>query len=412
MSTDLQVKDSGNLPITDPGLTDNARPENGKKTMLAGDTTGAMNVPPTPTKPSLADGSKKTWGEKVYNTLVYQVFGFGINLGVSSLLTYLTLHSNWKIPFFFKKEDGPNRTVKEPYMVKELYTGLRSWLEKNWPTQNVQGLGFGEAKEATRKDRAKVMAGALVLTFGGHIMIPVIKFFEDRKTTIVEWLDKKHYSTEEIQSPEVQAAHERIAKEIRPTILSTVLARIGSVVAVQLSARTAGTEKDNFIKVGARKIGFTPLSEFPGIDQKAESIGLYTANKLPKSVVEKTDNWLIKATGGNKTPHEDIDSGKAEHGITGLLFKYGFSDIVYTLITAASIKPMNNWLIRNFSFLRKEPETAPAPAKPHIRTAGLYSDEAPETKEQPSNDADIPSKNISQLTHDGLLTSAPALQKA
>lgn len=399
MSTDLQAKDSGNLPITDPGLTDAARAENSKKTILAGDTTGATNIAPTqspPLKPSLADGSKKTWGEKVYNTVVYQVFGFGINLGVSSLLTYWVKHSQQKV-WQGKTPEGISESLKN-WFANSILTGSKST----------------PVEDPNKQGRAQAMANATILTLGGHIMIPIIKLFENNKTGIITSLDSYHYGKEGTKNPEISAAHERIANEIRPTWFSTILARVGSMLAVQGSARLFGAD-NNFISKAGKDYNIPLIKSYPGIESGTGNAGRVVAESfaIPQGLRKRVDASLVKLT-ANPAQLKDVNLKGETIDIsqTGKLFKYGFSDVIYTLITAASIKPMNNWLIRNFSFLRKEPETAPAPVKPHIRSAGLYSDETLETKEQPSVTDGTPSKNISHLTHDGLLTSAPALQKA
>ncbi len=401
MNTHLQTQNIDNLPIESIDKVNLARGENAAKTVLIGDTTGALNVNPkqkeTDSKP-LIDGSKKTWGEKIYNTLVYQVFGFGVNLGFSSLLTYLTLHSKWQSPILGRKQDGT------PRMVKEVYTDLRSWFERSWPTSNIKG--FAEASPEVRKDRANVMSGALVLTLGGHIMIPVIKFFEDKKTSIVQWLDKKHYGANTELPEEVSAAHERIAQEIRPTLTSTALARVGSVVAVQLSARTFGIEK-NLIGRAAEKINSPIGKDFRGFDKFTETKGLQAAELIPTKVATPINNFLLRTSGQEVKPN-------AKNPEVASLLKYGFSDIIYTIITAVSIKPMNNWLIRNFSFLRKEPEQTPHIEKPVIRTAGLYSDtqQLEQASDAQNKSTHKPSPNIQSPQYDGHVISTNQLERA
>lgn len=386
------------------GLKMNSLPESGAATdapalASAEKSLDAQPSVPTPASPraGLIDGSQKTWGEKVYNNTVYKFFGFGVNLGFSSLLTYLTLHSDWKMPLL-KKKDGSG------LMIKEVYGGLRDKFENSPITANLKG--FSPVTEEVRKDRAKVMASALVLTLGGHIMIPIIKFFEDRKTGIVKWLDNKHYGPEAEENPEIMAAHQRVAEEIRPTLASTVLARLGSVLAVQLSARTIGIEK-NLIKKGAEAVNLPIARDFNGLDRFTEEKGLLVANKLPSRISNATDKFLIKTSGGNVKPD-------AEHKPTALLFKYGFSDIVYTIITAVTIKPLNNWLIRHFEFLRKAPdnEIAEQKPKPAIRQAGLYSESTPETVNTVITANETPAASIRSGSHEGMLNETRALAKA
>lgn len=411
----MQSQKDRDLPMTDKGLAENspaisvAPAANINAPPLASKAPANTNAAPTSDKP-LVDGSKKTWGERTYDNIVYKVFGFGVNLGFSSYLTYWINHSNRHVPFTQSTPRNISENVKN-WFYDSILTG-----SKANATRDHAGLQINKGRSSI----ASAMGNALILTMGGHILIPIVKIAEDKKTRIVQWLDKRHYGEDGVQAPEIQAAHDRIAEEIRPTWTSTILSRVVSMGTVQIAARTVGHE-NNFIKIGGKKISAPFVQEFPGIDKGAEEIGAAIVEKgyLPSSIKNATDRFLISSTKSDPMYRDKIRENEyRDRAPTTMLLKYGVSDIIYTALTASVIKPANNWFMRNFSFMRKEPEKTPTTDRPVVRAGTTLLDRTPEIppnvllKEAQENTT-TPDTRISEPSHNGpLFAPSMELQKA
>lgn len=416
LNPDIALDNGEKLMNLDPGSAGYAPAPTRASAITPPSTTPSKEQDQKGDAQSLIDGSKKTWGEKVYHNVVYRIFGFGVNLGVSSYLTYWINHSERNVPF----------TQSTPHKASE---SLKSWFNKSWVTKNPPFMK--EVLPEVRANRAKVMGNALILTMGGHILIPIVKLFEDHKTGIVKWLDEKHYGKEGVEDPGIQAAHERVAQELRPTWLSTALARIVSIGAVQISARTIGT-KENFIKRIGEKGNIPYVKDYPGIDRGAEEMGAAVVEKgyLNEGLKNATNSFLVKSTRSPGRITDSIGAGitKTREPAT-MLLKYGFSDIIYTIITAAIIQPTNSWFIRNFSFLRKEPENPSGDTHTPVVRKGVLLDAttsnsitvnarpAATANDIPSLDdkkqqSDAPSMQVSAIQRDGQLHQEQMREKA
>lgn len=324
----------------------------------------------------------KTWGEKVFDRSVYGVAGYGVNLFLSALISYFILEN--------KHGAGFANFLREKFYKKTL------------------GL-----KDPSTID---TMTNAFTLLTGGHIVATMmIKPAEDHKSEIVRWLDKKHYGENAEQDPEIRQAHERIDHEASPTFLGILAARMSSWGIVQLAAYSVGN-KENFINKFGKKYDFQGLTKFKGIELHSKDTGTFIADRLTPSSVRNGFNTLYKPL---VNPEASGPVGLTSSGKSPLLqerqktvykevMEYTAMDVFYTAITAATIKPVNKFLMKHIPLFRHSKEE-PQAKNPTVKTA--YFLDRPADIDQPKPQAPSGGYEVNSISHDGLLAQ-PQLQKA
>lgn len=238
------------------------------------------------------NGNMKTQGEKSFDNWFYWANNFGLNLLISAPITY----------FFIKNKNGQ---------------GIYRSMLKSFETMGVKN-----------PDTRKVMANALSLTTGGHFTAAGVKVAEDNKYEIVDWLDRGHYGDQLVDtSPEIQAAHERIALESSPTWLNMIASRAVCSASVTAAAGFAGREDSNMLMNYGKSKNIPALRNFT-IEGMGRVAGQKTADLTP-AAMQKAFNTVLSplATENKHLVYRDV-------------LTYGAMDVVYTFLTAVILKPV------------------------------------------------------------------------
>lgn len=324
----------------------------------------------------------KTWGEKVFDRSVYGGIGYGVNLGLSALVSYFILENKHGAAF------------------------------KNFLQEKFYKQTLGVKHESM----AKTLTNAFTLMMGGHIVATaMIKPAEDHKGKIVRWLDKQHYGEDAELDPTIKQAHEHIDREHKPTLLGIIAARMTSWGFVQMAAYSVGNEKNLINKLGD-KIGISPIKKFKGIELHSKEAGTALADHYTPSAVRNGASELLKPL---VNPEGPVKNGLTSSDKSPLLserqktvykevLEYTFMDVFYTAITAFTIKPINTFLMKHVPLFRHggaKPQEIPTPMK-----TAYFLDQTPVSEEK--NEPVVSrSYQVNNIAHDGLL-AAPQLQKA
>lgn len=330
-----------------------------------------------------AQPPQKTWGEKVFDHSVYGVAGYGINLGLSAVVSYGILEN----------KHG---------------TGFATFLRENVYKQT---LGI------KNKGLVETLTKAFTLLMGGHIVaLTMIKPAEDHKSAIVRWLDKRHYGENAALDPAITQAHERIDQEAKPTYLGIMAARMSSWGMVQIAAALAGNEVNAVNKLG-HKHNIEPLKKFKGIELHSKEAGTFIADNFTPKPISKGFNALYRPL---VNPEPAVEHGLTSTGKSPLkaerqktvykeVLEYTFMDVFYTAITAITIKPINKFLMKHVPAFRHTPNTGDKPAA--LKTAYFLDRPQTETTVNEPSKEDTQTHVVSAVTHDGLLAQQQ-LQKA
>jgi len=133
---------------------------------------------------------KKTKGEEMFDWSVYGGIGWVANAIISVFITD-QLYNN-------KKEVIPTKEGK--ISLKQWFQNGESWLkEQKW---NLPERWLPKKFQFTKN---AVFGGSLCI--GGSLVVPVIKWFEDRKGSIVRKWDEKFYGDKVNTDPDIVQAH-------------------------------------------------------------------------------------------------------------------------------------------------------------------------------------------------------------
>lgn len=317
------------------------------------------------------NGTARTAGEKTFDGLTYWVNGFGTNLLLSTLITY----------FFVDNSVG------------------RKGFE--------QMLKVAEKAGVSHKPTRETLARAFTLLLGGHITAIGVKVAEDNKLDLVKWLDKKFYGENAEDLPEVKAGHQHVAEESKPTWLNIAMARIICWGVIQAAAFSVGNKEKNLLMDFGKKNDIPVVKDF-SVEGWSEVVGKRIADNTPKSI-ENAVNTIFKPLA---TSNHDQIYRKLLH--------YGAIDTLYTMITAALLKPVSYELRRLPGMkidpkLEEEIESAthlPSIAFDHNPISDPASTEQTQG-EAKADDTASPEKSIKQAKLEGIIQPPPlAAQQA
>jgi hypothetical protein len=240
---------------------------------------------------------------------------------------------------------------------------------------------FTRQAEFEIMERSMARARSLILLMPGFaVVIPTVWLGAKLKPWFVETINRMHYGKEAMDDPTMKARHQAIEAEACPTLLGTVAARMGTVVAAQTAAQLVGS-KNNFINKLGKKNRF--LANF-GVDPVTEKWGEKLGGTMPESFREGF-NTLAQGHGLEASEHQvreklvemklmhkhdlEISPGNraiAKEAIGAYstasqdLGRFIVADTFYTMVTALTIHPLVKLLrlIPGMSYKPKMPENA------------------------------------------------------
>ncbi len=297
----------------------------------------------------------------VFNNLI----NFWINLIVSAGFTYWVNHSAHTI-----KLPGMKEAARPAAVQKE----LGGWIRK------IATPLLGRFHTDTQNEISGNMAGVLTLTAAGHaVMIPSVWLGAKVKAPMVKWLNRMHYGADAMDDTTLKTRHAAIEAEERPTLLGSVVGRFGTIIATQTTAYTLGSNV-NFIRFIGEKTPLKFLSKFRGIDdftsQAGNNFGGALTDMMPERMgrvnkhLSKDYTWSLRqledATHrvpkewnyGHSGPSADDARHRVGGGINEHFGKYLVSDIMYSLVTAATVAPAINFFKKFIPGLTYTPEVS------------------------------------------------------
>lgn len=302
--------------------------------------------------------NEKTYGERVYSRVVDSGLNYWTNLLASAGFSHWAEHSTkpFKLPFIMNEAASP-RDIQQ-----KLAGGIRKHdpFFRNFEKKTLEKMAGQAAETIEEVIHARSMSRARAITLltpGFAVMIPAVWLGAKVKPWVVEKLNQRHYGTEAMDDPSLKARHQAIEAEARPTLLGTVVARMGTVLAVQATSQIIGS-KENLINELGRKVGSKRLQKFPGIDETAGNIGTGLGSSVPDHLKEKFNNFAR-----NKGLTWSLDQQKKGVNIGPYstasqdLSRFVVLDTIYTLVSAGTIRPFVK-LLRNVPGMSYKPKVA------------------------------------------------------
>lgn len=356
----------------------------------------------------------KTYGERWYTTVFDWGLNYWTNLLSSAGFSQWAEHSTReiKIPGLMKEAASP-RQIQENLANGIAHNGFLNSLmlgKLRSETAAVEGIAAGEAAVARR---SMAMARSLTLLAPGFlVMIPSVWLGAKIKPWFVEKLNAFHYGAEAMDDPSLKARHQAIAAEVRPTLLGTLVARMGTVGAVQLTALTIGSDK-NFINKIGQKTGNAALQNFKGVDPVAENMGIALGNAVPVKMQEQYNHFATRKSMNWSNKQLEVEPGLAGTPYTKAtqdLGRYIATDTIYTLVSALTIRPLLK-MLRFIPGMSYKPDVAANTASfegTRVKVpTNRYSDAVEDAPAKPIDTKtvhEIPSPRISQAEHHTTLT--------
>ena len=361
-------------------------------------------------KPKLSPlAQEKTYGEKKFDFLFGNVLNFWVNLVASAGFTFFVNHAG----------SGVFKTIRDK---QEQWT--ESLSKQSW----VRTEGNIEASQR----QAKSIINVLTLLTPGHlVMIPSVWLGEKFKAPIVKYWDRKHYGDEAMDNPELKARHDAIATAEKPTFIGTLAGRAGGAMVNIGISRLIGSQ-ENYISKAGKKYNNPSAEGFAGIDATADSFGKHGGEALAK-IAPRPTGWMNKLLSKNNTYSSDQITAwnngvKSGADLTKLVdvtkpYNLGFDnfsrylvqDVMYTISTAAFVKPIVMGLRHILPGMTyKVPPTPDMDMERvaqinHIPNKNTIHDEAPQTaltSEAPAVEysSEKPSHQISHAHHHATIT--------
>lgn len=336
----------------------------------------------------------KTYGEKKYDFIFGTVINFWVNLLSSAAFTYWVSHSTSKIKLPFSPEaKAPSEYQKE----------MADWLSE---TAALKGIN----NQQERHERAYSMVNLFTLLMPGNvIMIPSVWLGAKFKKPIVEYFDRQHYDDATLHSDEIQARHDVVETEERPTLFGAIVGRLGTIGATQTVARFIGSE-GNFISKFGKKQGIGMLEKFPGVDPLADKIGITIGDGIhslaPETVENINENFAKR--GYHWSPQQQKAATETGAPLTGRydktvqnFLRYMTADTVYTFVTSNTIHPFLNLVKKFIPGMTYKPTLAPRVAM------SLAPESMAVETTAPASQTEQPSARITQPQHVALLSTEP-----
>jgi hypothetical protein len=190
------------------------------------------------------DYSKRSHGEKMFDPANW-ILGYGVTFVASVVGAYLFRDSSVKFPF--KKKDGSGTQT-----FAEWTENRRKDIEKSAllrPFEKNQHFG--------RKRLSQIIMNTLVTFPGGFLMLPVERWMEHRKQSIVHWFNKRTGDEDQVKIGDVRTANHKVSGWGslllgRLTAITTVIASFMTLEVIAPNTM-GGIEKDferGFVGVG------------------------------------------------------------------------------------------------------------------------------------------------------------------
>lgn len=320
----------------------------------------------------------KTYGERWYHSVFDWGLNYWTNLLASAGFSQYAEHATRPIKLWGMKEAASPRDIQQ---------NLAGWLRAHDPMMKSlqrkleSSEGLAKATEVIA-ERSMARARSLTLLMPGFlVVIPTVWLGAKIKPWFVETLDKRHYGDEAMTDPTLQARHEAIRAEARPTFLGAFIGRMGTMLAVQFTAQAVGS-RNNFVNKIGEKYNNESLKKF-GIDPLTESVGNSLGGAMPLAVRERY-NGFARRRGFDWSEEQRLALGKTGPYSTATedLGRFVAADTVYTLVTALTIHPVLK-LLQYVPFMSYKPKVAANSAtfdgNYNIKVpANHYRDAAPE----------------------------------
>jgi hypothetical protein len=316
----------------------------------------------TPVVSPLAN--EKTYGERVYSRIFDWGLNYWTNLIASAGFSQWAEHSTkpLKLPFIEKEFSTPRK-------IQENFAG---WLKNNpvlkvtmldklyRDTSAVEGAIAAEAAVARR---SMAVARSLTLLTPGHfIMIPAVWLGAKIKPWLVERWNRNHYGEDAMDDPSLQARHQAIRAEEKPTLLGTVFARLLTALVVNITSLTVGSDKNFLNKLGKKynqpilkKVAIDPATEKIGASAGAatpEAFRNWWNNVAQKHGIDWSETQRLNAKTNGLNVNGPYTNAVQDFG------RFMAADTVYTLITALLIRPVASF-IRFIPGMSYKPKVAP-----------------------------------------------------
>ncbi len=314
----------------------------------------------------------KTYGERVYSGVFDWFLNYWTNLLASAGFSQWTSNTTRNVPFLQSTPRELQKNLGE-WMSKQFFLkgykkkqllecgalAAQEKLAKGEITFEAAGKMLAEAEKLAEKNLGKrgfAMAESLTLLVPGFVvMIPSVWLGAKIKPWFVQKMNEIHYGKEAANDPSLQARIQAIRAEERPTLLGTIIARIGTVFAVQLTAKFIGSEHNTVNDIG-KIVKSKSLREFPGINPTAEKAGEHIGNMVPVKIRDMankaTEKWGFSWS--DKQMHELGKTGPYTEAVQDLS-KYIAMDTIYTLVSSSTIHPLLN-LMRKIPFMSYKPK--------------------------------------------------------
>jgi hypothetical protein len=388
--------------------------------------------------------NEKTYGERVYSRVFDWGLNYWTNLLASAGFSQWVEHSSkpFKIPLLMKESASP----------LEVQQGLAKVIRDHDPFMKrfIRTISAENpsAAEGVIIERSMERARSLTLLVPGFfVMIPAVWLGAKIKPMFVEWLNKRHYGEEAMDDPSLQARHQAIAAEVRPTFLGTVFARLATVFAVQAVAQTIGSDHNLLNKAG-EALNNKPLQQI-GINKVTKHVGEVLGQSVPAKgraifnrfarrhglgySEEQVNAEIVRlkseAEKLGQTYTADRDAVRKGLGIykraSEDLGRFIVADTVYTLVTALTIRPFVK-MLSHIPFMSYKPKVAansPVLDGDKVKVpANRYADAAPDSytlettaaldSARGEANADMPSPKVSNVRDRATLNTMPEQQLA
>lgn len=293
---------------------------------------------------------KKTEGEKQFDWWIYGGIGWVVNALLSVVITD-QLYNN-KTPLISTKEG--KISIKQWFQNGENWLKNQSW---NLPEKWFPNISF------TKK---AVFGGSLCI--GGSLVVPVIKWFEDHKGSIVRKWDEKIYGARANNDPDIIKAHHEMDNAPQQSWLSLLGARI-TVIAIAFGM---GPTIGDYNSVSGKALGKVPVlrhfSSFEGFGGSCARLLGRAANFFSK------EKPLMNEAVAMASPLKVITEGpQEEHRALKVAEITG-----YELTQSASIAALFYVISKAFSSLGSQQERTPR----HIPTSVTFDSGARRKKEE------------------------------
>ncbi len=303
----------------------------------------------TPVVSPLAN--EKTYGERVYSRIFDWGLNYWTNLLASAGFSHWAEHSTKPIKLWGMKEAASPRDIQQSLaeVVREYDPFMKRFAKKMIHEKPLEAT---KAIFERSMERARTLT---LLTPGFAIMIPAVWLGAKFKPQIVEWFNRRHYGDDAMDDPSLKARHQALEAETRPSLLGTVIARIGTVFAVQGFAQAFGSEH-NLVNKLSEGTNNKFLKEF-GINKLTSNIGGSIGGSLPVATREKFNAYTRSK--GFQFSEEQLKNGKSGIYNTAAedLGRFIAADTVYTMVTALLINPFVK-ILRHIPFMSYKPKVA------------------------------------------------------